>query len=49
MSVLFHFFTSVSTYRGEIKANKVLLSLVSEVFLAQFFGELPEKSEEGYP
>ena len=33
-------------FSGEIKANKLLLGLVSEVFLAQFFGKLPESSKE---
>ena len=33
---------------GEMLANKVLLSLVSDVFRTQFFGELPESSKERY-
>jgi BTB/POZ domain len=32
---------------GEVWANKLLLSLASEVFRAQFFGELSEKTEVG--
>ena len=31
---------------GEMKANKYLISLVSEVFRAQFFGELAEPSKK---
>ena len=30
---------------GEVKAHKLLLSLASEVFRAQFFGMLPESSK----
>jgi hypothetical protein len=33
---------------GEIKPNRTLLSLVSEVFEAQFFGQLPDTAKEGY-
>ena len=37
----------MNTVLGEILANRVLLSLVSDVFQAQFFGELADKRQEG--
>ena len=36
----------MNTVLGEILANRVLLSLVSDVFQAQFFGELADKRQE---
>ena len=43
---LVYFFTQKCLFLGELKANKLLLGLVSEVFKAQFFGKLPESSKE---
>ena len=37
----------MNTVLGEILANRVLLSVVSDVFQAQFFGELADKRQEG--
>jgi hypothetical protein len=46
MLALAHLTSIFSPLLGEILSNKALLSLVSEVFRTQFFGELPETSSK---